>query len=125
MFYPEAHVFIMGMRLGLQGFEDPFNRRFFPWDNINYELLDYYKQLTALKERYLPLRLGDIKVLNSVNGYLQIKRTWEKDTIYAACNNDMKSYEIENVSEILLSENCSFSTNNKIYLFEGSFILYK
>ncbi len=40
-----------GDEAGLQGFEDPFNRRFFPWDNINEELHSYYIKLGDLKKQ--------------------------------------------------------------------------
>jgi len=39
-----------GDEVGLQGFEDPLNRRFFPWDNINEELHSHYISLGKLKK---------------------------------------------------------------------------
>lgn len=52
-----------GDEVGLEGFEDPINRRTFPWDNINHELLEHYKKLGAMRSKYRDLMVGDMTVL--------------------------------------------------------------
>lgn len=49
-----------GDEAGMQGFEDPFNRRFFPWGKENQVLLQGYRQLCTLKNTLPALRTGDI-----------------------------------------------------------------
>lgn len=54
-----------GDEVGLQGFEDPFNRRCYPWGDENQKLLAGYRQLGALKSSYAALQTGDILFLNT------------------------------------------------------------
>lgn len=37
-----------GDEIGMQGFEDPFNRAYYKWDNIDEEIFDYYKSVFNL-----------------------------------------------------------------------------
>lgn len=60
---PGSACIYYGDEAGLQGFEDPFNRRYFPWDTINYALLDFYRHITALKDQYHALQKGDIQII--------------------------------------------------------------
>ncbi len=39
-----------GDEAGLQGFEDPFNRRFFPWGKENHNLINFYKDMACLRK---------------------------------------------------------------------------
>ncbi len=40
-----------GDEIGMQGFEDPLNRRFFTWDKINEDLFSHYKKLGEIKKK--------------------------------------------------------------------------
>ena len=70
---PGCPCIYYGDEAGLEGYEDPFNRRFFPWDNINHELLAFYKSLGKLKNSRKELKDG-FTVASGENGILTIKR---------------------------------------------------
>lgn len=40
-----------GDEAGVEGFEDPFNRRCYPWENKNQEILNHYKMLSNLRKQ--------------------------------------------------------------------------
>ncbi len=41
-----------GDEIGMYGFADPFNRKCFEWDKIDYELLNFFIELTKMRENY-------------------------------------------------------------------------
>lgn len=58
MTLPGAPCIYYGDEVGLTGGVDPDNRRTYPWGMENKELLDWYKQLTALRQENAALRTG-------------------------------------------------------------------
>lgn len=79
---PGTACIYYGDEVGCQGFEDPFNRRYFPWDYMNLELLDFYKELTSLKVNYPALQTGSIRVLSKQNGVFTFIRQTETQKLY-------------------------------------------
>ncbi|MBO4538738.1 MAG: glycoside hydrolase family 13 protein, partial [Clostridia bacterium] len=51
-FLPGVPSLYYGDEVGLQGFEDPFNRRPFPWNDIDDEILTHYRKLGAIRTKY-------------------------------------------------------------------------
>ncbi|MGM9599713.1 MAG: glycoside hydrolase family 13 protein [Faecousia sp.] len=66
-----------GDEVGLEGYEDPFCRRTYPWGREDEELLDYYCALGRLKNENAALRLGDVRVTEAGNGRLAFVRRYE------------------------------------------------
>ena len=42
---PGCPCMFYGTEVGLHGYKDPFNRKCFPWDNMDMELLEFFKKL--------------------------------------------------------------------------------
>lgn len=59
MTFPGVPSVYYGDEAGLEGFKDPFNRGTYPWGREHDELLDWHKQLIALRNRYEVLRTGE------------------------------------------------------------------
>ena len=51
-FLPGVPSLYYGDEAGIQGFEDPLNRRYYPWENPDEELLEHYTKLGALRREY-------------------------------------------------------------------------
>ncbi|MBQ7872164.1 MAG: glycoside hydrolase family 13 protein [Oscillospiraceae bacterium] len=75
-----------GDEAGLEGFEDPFCRRCFPWEQIDMDLHDYFRQLARTKNSLDTLRFGDIRVLEAGQGRLCFMRRWEGQTSWIYVN---------------------------------------
>ncbi len=73
MMWPGTPTIYYGDEVGLGGFSDPDNRRPFPWDNIDEELLSFHKDLIRLRRR-LNLKNCSVNFLQAGEGYLIFSR---------------------------------------------------
>lgn len=63
-----------GDEIGMQGLSDPFNRMPYTWRSIDPELLEYYKNLSALRNNHIALRTGEFEFLYAEGDILVYKR---------------------------------------------------
>lgn len=115
---PGAPCIYYGDEAGLEGCEDPFNRRFFPWGRENLELADFYKELSGLKNSIPSLKLGDTLISRLDDGVIEIARSLGDDTVYACLSRD-KDFTID-AKEIIFSKNADGN-----YLRRHGFVLYR
>ena len=57
---PGLPTIFYGDEVGLEGYEDPINRRPFPWNNMDNQLLEHYKGLGKLRAKYKKAFSGTI-----------------------------------------------------------------
>ena len=57
---PGTPCIYYGDEAGMEGFEDPFNRRCYPWGKEDSDLLEFYRALSRIKHQYPALRAGGI-----------------------------------------------------------------
>ena len=72
----------------MEGFEDPFNRRPYPWGKEDGQLLDWFRSLGHLRRESPALRRGDIDYLAAQDGLLAFTRSAEGQSVLCACNAD-------------------------------------
>ena len=77
--FPGSPTVYYGDEAGLEGFEDPFNRRGYPWGEENKELLDWYTRLSQCRNTQEALQSGDIHYLPTVPQVLAFKRSAGKN----------------------------------------------
>lgn len=111
---------------GMEGFGDPFCRRCFDWENLNEELISFYKKLGKIRKRHTDLfSKGKFETVFSEEGLIVYKRIFDQNEIYVFTNNSSKKYELNlegNFVE-LISEKL---VKNKFTVKEFSFgIFYK
>ena len=58
----------------MQGFEDPFNRRGYPWETQDRGLLQFYRNLAHLRAESDTLSHGGLRFLHSTGALLQYER---------------------------------------------------
>ena len=62
-----------GDEAGMEGCEDPFNRRFYPWKNADRSLVEFFRELGKLRTRG-ELNGGSIKFLRAGSGLVEFTR---------------------------------------------------
>ena len=63
MTWPGCPTIYYGDEVGLAGWSDPDNRRPFPWDNQDKNLLELHKFLAKLHKNSLALKFGSLEYL--------------------------------------------------------------
>ncbi len=75
-----------GDEAGLTGYEDPFNRGTYPWGNEDSELLEFYKKLANIYNRYSILRHGDFKYVCINHDIFACRRKTPETSIITVIN---------------------------------------
>ena len=70
----------------MEGFEDPFNRRTYPWVQEDKELLDWYAALGRLRLEHQALQIENIEYLFDSGDLLVFSRRDGQETVLCACN---------------------------------------
>lgn len=98
-----------GTEVGLYGYKDPFNRKCFPWDRIDKDLLHYYKRIGSMYEQnremlkdpsnYKPIRYDDVVCYERGNLLIVVSRA--------------KSAQNINIPQEFYDAEIIFASNNK------------
>ena len=56
------------------GWTDPDSRRTYPWGNEDTKLIEFHKQLTAMRKRVHCLKMGSLKKLDAGHGFIAYAR---------------------------------------------------
>ena len=84
--FPGSPTVYYGDEVGMEGYEDPLNRRAFPWGAEDEELLRWYKKLGQLRGGRPSLQRGDICYLYADGSGLALRRQWDSEVTTAAMN---------------------------------------
>lgn len=99
---PGCPCIYYGDEAELEGFEDPFNRRFFPWGREKGELFFFYQRLAQLKCGHLALQEGDIELIYGDGEVIHISRRDSSERIDAVVNRGGAPYSM--FGKLLLGE---------------------
>ena len=84
--FPGSPTVYYGDEAGMEGYEDPLNRRAFPWGAEDEELLRWYRKLGQLRGGRPSLQRGDICYLYADGSGLSLRRQWDGEVTTAAMN---------------------------------------
>lgn len=85
---PGSPTIYYGDEAGVQGFEDPFNRRTYPWGNEDGSLLDFYRRLGGVRTQSSALTDGELRFLRAEGGLLVYERWDERERVFVIINRD-------------------------------------
>ena len=75
-----------GDEIGMEGYLDPFNRRYFNWENQNTMLLSWYKKLGQFRKKYKEILCANFKNYSSNNEVLSYFRIHKDKVLLCAFN---------------------------------------
>ena len=84
--FPGSPTVYYGDEVGMEGYEDPLNRRTFPWGQEDEGLLRWYRKLGQLRGGRPSLQRGDICYLYADGSGLALRRQWDGEVTTAAMN---------------------------------------
>ena len=84
-----------GDEIGMMGYKDPFNRGCMQWDNMNVELLRWYKRLGEIRRGCHVFREGAFEPVFCSHKTIAYKRTDDASEVLVAINLDEMPVEIE------------------------------
>lgn len=96
-----------GDEAGVQGYEDPFNRRCYPWGKEDRELIEWYKRLFAARRSCAAFAGGDYKTLRAEGGVFIFSRFKDGISAITAVNlsNETLTIDISTSTRILITWN--------------------
>jgi glycosidase len=84
--FPGSPTVYYGDEVGMEGFEDPFNRQTYPWGWEIHELQDHFRTLGQLRKHRPSLRKGSIRWETCKGSVLSYTRQWEEEITTLAVN---------------------------------------
>ena len=93
--FPGSPMIYYGDEAGMEGFEDPFNRRTFPWEREDEELLGWYTALGRARRELPALRRGELRWHTARGRLLAFLREGEGEPVLAAVNEGDAPQELE------------------------------
>lgn len=92
MTMPGVPLIYYGDEAGLSGGGDPLNRKTYPWNNENKVILDFYRYITGLRNKYDSLKRGSIKFYYIDKDVLCYRRIFNQENILIAINRNEYEY---------------------------------
>ncbi len=92
--FPGSPCVLYGDEAGLEGFEDPFNRRGYPWGDEDIDLIRWYAALGALRGASEALQAGGIRYMRADSGVLAYERFAGKERVLICANRDDHPSEV-------------------------------
>ncbi len=94
-FLPGIPCIYYGDEIGMEGFQDPFNRMPMRWNNICYSLLEHYRKIIHIRKNNRPLWKGGLKVKKMENGIVVFDRFLNDEAVRIFINMQNKPVEFK------------------------------
>ena len=134
MTWPGCPTIYYGDEVGLAGWSDPDNRRPFPWDNQDKNLLELHKFLAHVHKKSRALKLGSLEYLYLNHGIISFGRWLDKEKFVVVLNNNDCEKEIfvpvwkigldekEKFKKVILTGENKFDVNEDIFDVKDGFV---
>ncbi|AOR24713.1 glycoside hydrolase family 13 protein [Clostridium taeniosporum] len=128
MTLPGVPTIYYGDEAGLKGGKDPENRKSYPWNNENKEIMRFYLKIINLRNNEEVLKKGNLKMFHMDQNICILKRTYEGKNIIIIINNsplhkNLNKLEFEGVYKDLFSNKIIDFDKNDINLLPYDFFI--
>ncbi len=109
---PGVPCIYYGDENGMEGFVDPFCRKCFNWNNLNVDLINFYKKLGVIRNKYKEIfKDASFEPIYCEKGLFLYKRKNNSEEIYVYTNNSSNTYFlnlngkfIELISDVIVED---------------------
>lgn len=84
-----------GDEIGMQGLFDPLNRKYFAWDEIDAEILSWYKLLGEIRRNNSVFKSGEFKEIYRSDGFYAFSRKTVNEELLIVVNLKNKRFNID------------------------------
>ena len=112
-----------GDEAGMEGYDDPFNRRAYPWGREDESLRGFVATLGNLRSRSAALRLGGLRVSEAGGGRIRIDREHDGEKIALCCNQSDAPWSLPTGK--LLAGGLLESVGSQVTLSPGGFAILR
>lgn len=95
MTLPGVPCIYYGDEAGMEGYEDPLNRRCYPWGEEDQDLLSWYRTLGAIRTNHSVFKEGAYKTIYCSEQVYLFQRTNEKEKVIIGVNRSSQPFHIE------------------------------
>ena len=92
---PGIPCIFYGDEAGLEGYSDPFNRRTFPWKNIDAKIIEHYQKMAKIRHSNDVYKDGEFNIIHLSNGILIFERTDNTRSYITILNNTKRKVDIK------------------------------
>lgn len=92
--FPGVPCLYYGDEAGVQGFEDPYNRRTYPWGNEDQDLLSWYRQITKLRADYAVFQNGSWQPYEASDDLFVFERRNEDTLCFCLFNRNARAVHL-------------------------------
>jgi glycosidase len=106
---PGSPSIYYGDEAEMEGCNDPFNRRPYPWGRENRELIAWFRNLGQIRQQLDALRLGDIHFFQAGDGKIGFVREYEGRQLRCYVNRCGENWEISGGKVLFAYRSCALS----------------
>ena len=110
--------------VGMEGYDDPFCRKTYPWGREDQDLLAHYRALADLKNTLPALQSGDIRVTMAGQGRLSFVRMTETQSVRIYVNKSSQVWYLPE-GELCIGHGVTGSAEGRMLLPDGYCLLIK
>ncbi len=124
MTLPGVPCIYYGDEVGMQGYNDPFNRKAYPWGNEDNDFLSLYKRMISLRQNKSLLVDGDFEIIYKYKSCLAFARYDSEKLIVVSVNmdKDEEAFTRIDLGRFHPSEATDIVTNENIDIVNGTII---
>ncbi|GKU27714.1 glycoside hydrolase family 13 protein [Clostridium folliculivorans] len=91
MTFPGVPVIYYGDEVGLEGQKDPDNRRTYPWNKEDKDILSWYKRLSGIRSNSLVLKRGELRFFDTNADVICFERSYKNSKLLVIINRNSNS----------------------------------